>query len=764
MWEKKLEQRENVRDKYLLPKLYKLGYQIEEIEFDHQQLVEKGRRQIKITADLVVKIAGRVAIVIATRSGSEDLTEHLRTQVLSYARLLSSPAPIIMLTNGLEEEIYHTYQNDKLAQIPSREEVEELLEEDYNLSSDLKEQAHDNVFTSISLWDFTKEKSPYHQHSMRPYNSCLQDGILENKIFHNSNYEPNLVGEDKAVSIRVSSYKDLVDHIYLYYTSDGTVPQGEKGKVENGTKIELSHKYREISPGEFQGIDWWSAKIPSHEDGTRVRYIIEGYDSHKDKSYYAEDGVEKSKANHFSYLVEEFKSPNWAKNAIIYQIMIDRFCDGDPSNNYDLAYDKTGYQGGDLQGIIDKLAYIKDLGVTALWLSPVYQGEGYHGYHITDFLEVDPHFGSREKFQTLVDKAHDLGLKIILDFVPNHTSKAHPFFLAAQEDKESDYYEWYDFFDWPNDYKKFCGVPELPSLDTNKIEVREYIIYEQALHWLNEYGIDSLRIDYAYGLSHDFWTEFRQVIKSKYPEAYIFGEVWEGPGKIKQFEGELDGCLDFSLVWSFRELFIYGSKKISQFVADLDYLNDYYTDEFIINRFLDNHDMDRFLWEAQGDKEKLKLAAVCQFTLAGAQFIYYGTEVGLSQEEPCFDDNTGRLIFDNSRDFMLWGAEQDRKLYNFYQKLCRIKKENRFLGVGQRQDLVVDDKAGVWAYMKYNDEDEILVILNISQERSKINLDLSAFNQAEKKYLVDLLTTDRYQIIEQRLQIELEPQQKLILQ
>ncbi|MFO7819084.1 MAG: alpha-amylase family glycosyl hydrolase [Halanaerobacter sp.] len=764
MWEKKLKQREKVRDKHLLPKLYKLGYQIEEIEFHHQQLVEKGRRQIKITADVVVKIAGRIAIVIATRSGSEDLTDHLKTQTLSYARLLSSSAPIIILTNGLEEEIYHTYRNDKLSKIPSKEKLEGLIEEDYNLSCHLEEQARDDVFTSISLWDFTKEKSPYHQHSMRPYNSCLQDGILENEIFHNSNYEPNLVGEDETVSIRVSSYRNLVDHIYLYYTSDGTVPQGEKGKVENGIKVELSHKYREISPGEFQGIDWWSAKIPAHKKGTRVRYIIEGYDSQRDKSYYAEDGVEKSNANYFSYLVEEFKSPNWAKNAIVYQIMIDRFCDGDPSNNYDLSYDKTGYQGGDLQGIIDKLDYIKDLGVTALWLSPFYKGEGYHGYHITDFLEVDSHFGSREKLQTLVNKAHDLGMKFILDFVPNHTSHEHPFFLAAQDDKSSTYYEWYDFFDWPTDYKKFCGVAELPSLDTSKVEVREYIIYKQALYWLDEYGVDALRIDYAYGLSHDFWTEFRQVIKSKYPEVYIFGEVWEGPGKIKQFEGELDGCLDFSLVWSFRELFIYGSKKISQFVEDLDYLNDYYAEEFIINRFLDNHDMDRFLWEAKGDKEKLKLAAVCQFTLAGAQFIYYGTEVGLSQQEPCFDDNTGRLIFDNSRDFMLWGAEQDKELYNFYQKLCRIKKENEFLATGQRQDLVVDDRAGIWAYMKYNDEDEILVILNISQERNKINLDLSAFNQAKKKYLVDLLTTNRYQIIESRLQIELEPQQKLILQ
>ena len=763
MWNKKLAQRKMVRKKYLLPKLYKLGYEIEEIEFDYQQLVSKGRRKINISAAVVIKLADQVAMVIAVRSGAEDLTAHLKEQIISYAQLLSPAAPVIVLTNGLEDEIYHSYEEKELTSIPHKQKLVKLLDDKSDLRSELKKEARDNIFTSISLWNKTKEKSTYHKESMRPYNSNERDGVFKNKIFHNFNYEPNIVTAGDRVSIRVSSYRKLVDQIYLYYTVDGTAPKGKQGEVENGTKIKLNHKYSEAAPVEERLIDWWSAKIPGQDDKTRVRYLLEGYDSHSQKSYYAENGVDSTEADYFSYLVEEFKSPDWAKNAIVYQIMIDRFYDGEPSNNYDLSYEQTGYQGGDLQGIIDKLSYLKDLGITAIWLSPIYEGHGYHGYHITDFLAVDPHFGTEEKLQDLIDKAHELGIKVILDFVPNHSSKEHPFFQKAQEDKDSIYYNWYNFFDWPTEYERFCGVDALPAFNTDKREVRDYIIYEQALEWLVEYGVDGLRIDYAYGLSHDFWTEFRREIKSQRPEAYIFGEVWEGPEKIKQFEGELDGCLDFSLVWSFRELFIYQSKNISEFVADLDYLNDYYAEEFIMNRFLDNHDMDRFLWEAKGDKEKLKLAAVCQFTLAGAQYIYYGTEVGLTQDEPCFDENTGRLIFDNSRNFMLWGEEQDKELYNFYKKLIKIKRENPILATSQREDLIVDDDAKVWAYIKYNQTRAVIVILNLSQTEQKISLDLAEYKKTHQDYLTDLLTAQKYQIIADKLQFEIQGQGKLVL-
>ena len=763
MWNKNLEKRREVKNDYLLPKLYKLGYQDQKITSDHQQLVEKGKRKIYIEIELVVEIESQPAMVAAVRSSNEELTEYTKDQALFYARLLSNPAPVTIITNGVKTEVYDTYTKKELSSIPNKARLKELINKSNNLSTKEKEKALDEVFSSISLWDETKQKSTYYTKTMRPYGANNQKSNFNTEIFHNFNYRPNIItGEDQA-SIRVSSHQDLVNELYLYYTVDGSVPQGKAGQVKQGTKLELNYKYSEEDSDGSQVIDWWETKIPTQKKGSKVRYIIEGYNSNLDKSYFAEGKRKLKKATKFSYLVQDFKTPDWAKEAIVYQIMIDRFCDGDPDNNYDLSDEINAYQGGDLQGIINKLNYIKELGVTAIWLSPVYQGIGYHGYHITNFLRVDPHFGNKQLLKELITKAHQLDLKVILDFVPNHTSNQHRFFLAAQSDKESPYYDWYNFINWPNEYEKFCGIDELPSVNTDNPEVRNYIIYEQALHWLLDYDVDGFRLDYAFGPSHDFWTEFRKVIKEYKPEAYIFGEVWESPREIKKFEGELDGCFDFSIVWSFRELFIYESKSISEFIADLDYIDDYYDQEFILNRFLDNHDMDRFLWEAQGNKEKLKLAATCQFTLAGAQFIYYGTEVGLSQQEPCSDDNTGKIIFDNSREFMLWGAEQDKSLYNFYQQLCKIRNNHQALITGERQDLVVEDQNKIWVYSKYNNQEELLIILNLSTVEQNIDLSIDKLKENKRDKLVDLLTSEQYQLTNRRLQLQLEPQQKLIL-
>ncbi|MGM0502541.1 MAG: alpha-amylase family glycosyl hydrolase, partial [Bacillota bacterium] len=753
MWEQKLKQRQRVCDKYLLPKLYKLDYQIEQIKKEQRQLVKRGRRRIYIEADVVVEINNQPAIVITVRSGAEEITDYIIEQTLSYARLLVPPAVIIAITNGLETKVYNVETGEELAAIPKEKELRKMMKADNDLPSNLRAKALNEVFTSISSWDKTEQKSEYHFYSIPAYNSQKQETIFNNQLFHNGNYSPNVVTAENEVSIRVSSYQELVDEMYIYYTVDGTVPRGEKGLVKQGQKIELNYKYSEQNEDGNQMVKWWSAEIPQQEEGTWVRYIIEGYNTKLEQSYFADGAQELKNANLFSYLVQDYATPEWAKNAVVYQIMVDRFFDGDPTNNYDLSYQQTGYQGGDLEGIIEKLNYINELGATAIWLSPIYQGTDYHGYHITDFLEVDQHFGDEETLKRLVEKAHQLGIKVILDFVPSHTSYLHPYFVEATTDKNSSYYQWYDFKNWPEEYEQFCGVAELPSFNTNNPGVRQHIIYQQALQWVIDFNIDGLRLDHANGPSHDFWVEFRKVIKKHKPEVYIFGEVWEGPKKIKKFEGELDGCFDFSLVWSFRDLFISGSKTISEFKADLDYLNDYYQQEFIINRFLDNHDMSRFLWEAKGDKEKLKLAATCQFTLAGTPFIYYGTEVGLSQQEPCFDDNTGRIIFDNSRDFMLWEDKQDKELYHFYQKLCKIRKENKVLVTGKRKDLIIDDQKQVWGYSRYDEQEEILIILNLSLEEQKIDINLAKSQKRSQNRVLDLLTREKHQIIDEELQL-----------
>jgi len=748
----RLKYREGVKKRYLLPNLYKLGYQLADIESDAKLLVEKGRRKVYINAELLVSVNGLPGLVISVRAGNEELNAEVKKKMLSYSRLLSTPAPILVMTNGLETRVYDTQTGQQLAEIPSKDELKKYLSKQ-EVSDKVREQSLNNLISSVSLWDESRRKSPYHSYNMRSFVDVSEKTVFNTKVFHNYNYSPNLPTINDEVSIRVSSQRKLVDKMYLYYTTDGTLPKGKQGKVINGVCLELKRRYTEVAPAEEELIDWWETKIAPQQEGVRVRYIIEGYNSQEGMSYFADSKEALAEASNFSYLVQDYQTPQWAKEAIVYHIMIDRFYDGDPTNNYDLGLDPFAYQGGDLQGIIDKLDYVKKLGATAIWLSPLYEGLYYHGYHITDFLEIDKHFGDANLLKKLINSAHNKGLKIILDFVPNHCSNKHPFFIEAQQDKDSKYYNWFEFTQWPKQYDGFFGLKELPYINNDYAEAREYTIYQHLLKWLETYDFDGLRMDYAYGLSHDFWTEFRIALKEVKPDAYVFGEVWEGPGITNKFAGELDGCFDFSLVWSFRELFIHGSKCVSEFKDDLDYLNEYYEDEFILCRFLDNHDMTRFLWEAKGDKRRLKLAATCQFTLAGTQFIYYGTEVGLSQANDCRDDNTGAIVYDYSRNFMLWGEEQDKELYSFYQRLCSARKNHLALSLGEREDIIVDDQRGIWAYIKSYGQEELLIILNCKEEEAEFEVDLSSYNLANRNKIINLLNDREYSLIDGRVKL-----------
>ena len=758
--QKKISYRNRVKEKYLLPQLYKLGYQIEDISFNPKLLVEKGRRKIYISADLMVNINYQPAIIIVVRHGGEEIGEYAKEELFAHAYLMEETPPLIMLTNGKKDLIYEVETKNKLSQLPAKKELKSYLASEVQIKQELKDEAIKHIFQPVSLWEQRQRLSPYHYFDLKAFNPPIKKPF-EQLIYHGYNYSPELPKADEAVKIMVSTKRNLLDQVFLYYTIDGSKPSGAKGIAKNGKKLKLQRDYSEANPDYKYLIDWWSVEIPGQAKG-RVRYIIEGYDSQREKSYFADSGDVKEEISHFSYLTEEYQTPNWAKDAVVYQILVDRFCDGDPSNNYDLGFSITDYQGGDLQGIINKLSYIKELGVDAIWLSPIYEGLDYHGYHITDFTKVDQRFGDNQLLKELIVKAHQLDLKVILDFVPNHSSQEHPFFKQAQKDKASIYSDWYIFYDWPNDYETFCGLSNLPKINTENPATRSYLIEEVILDLVLEYEVDGLRMDYAYGPSHDFWVELRKKVKELAPETCLFGEVWEGPGITKEYVGELDGCFDFSLVWSFRELFIYGSKDVSEFVADLDYIEDLYPQEFIRGLFLDNHDMSRFLWEADNDKQRLKLAAICQFSLNGMQFIYYGTEVGLSQKRACFDDNTGAIVFDNSREFMLWDKKQDKLLQSFYQRLCQIRREHSVLSQGQRETILADAEKNILVYKKYNQSESIIIILNVAKTVNKLVLNREQLG-VNSDSLTDLIVNTRYKFIDDKLQLRLKPMQGVVL-
>ena len=203
--------------------------------------------------------------------------------------------------------------------------------------------------------------------------------------------------------------------------------------------------------------------------------------------------------------------------------------------------------GGTLRGIIQKLDYIAEMGFNTLWINPFFPDDSHHGYHATDYFSVNPRLGTLDDIRELVATAHCQG------HPPAARLCGQPLGRPASQLPEkpsvipnSPYVEWYNWIDYPHDYETFFGVMELPQVNVNHPAVRDYLM-RSLRFWLGDVGFDGLRLDYALGPTHDFWTELRATVKQIRPDAWIFGEVVETPATILRYEGRLDGCLDFPL-------------------------------------------------------------------------------------------------------------------------------------------------------------------------------------------------------------------------
>ncbi|MGQ1788140.1 MULTISPECIES: alpha-amylase family glycosyl hydrolase [unclassified Saccharicrinis] len=330
---------------------------------------------------------------------------------------------------------------------------------------------------------------------------------------------------------------------------------------------------------------------------------------------------------------------------LVYQIFIDRF------NELSIKSNSADFLGGTLSGICAKLDYLIDLGINTIWLSPFYETIAYHGYHITDFKKVDPHFGSHKDFEKLVKKAKKHNLKIIVDFVPNHCSAQHPFFQDAIIHENSKYRNWFIFKDWPNNYLCFLDVKVLPKINLDHPAAREYMI--AVAHYWMSFGIDGFRIDHVIGPSHDFWKEFKIEIVDKYPEAIFIGEAWADGLKWSHFKtlglknktirkcfgvsqekvqleyhNELSGVLDFAL----NKIIVDAVKKKRDILTDKKLkakIEKHFSQvpkDYLMLTFLDNHDMDRFLRHCDGNIQILLNAFELLFSLDHPVVIYNGTE------------------------------------------------------------------------------------------------------------------------------------------
>jgi|GEM_PF-10051 len=443
------------------------------------------------------------------------------------------------------------------------------------------------------------------------------------------------------------------------------------------------------------------------------------------------------------------KNTGFSSDDVLYLIMIDRFADGDRANNdppqsrglYD-PQNKFYYHGGDLQGVIDRLPYLKDLGVTAIWLTPWYDNydrlnqielkegkpsTGFHGYNPQDFYTVEEHFGSLEKLKELVTAAHRAGIKIIQDEVVNHTGPYHPWvddpptptwFNGTKANHLKNVFQTWVLHD-PHPVEELKRetmegwfLDFLPDLNQQDKEVSRYLI-QNTLWWIGVTGLDGIRMDTWQYVPNDFWRDWNAALKREFPNFTVVGEVKDGDVVHTSFfqKTGAQSLLDFPLFYSIRHSFAEGGPidEIPKTLAR-DYL---YTNPNILVTLLGGHDDGRFMSERNATIAGLKLANAFVLTTRGVPQLYYGDEIAMTGP----DEPTTRRDFP-PRAFTPEGrtrAQQD--LFEYIRGLIRLRHELEPLRRAPLRNLFVSEQQYVYA------RGPVTVAINNDDKQAEISWD-----------------------------------------
>jgi cyclomaltodextrinase / maltogenic alpha-amylase / neopullulanase len=434
----------------------------------------------------------------------------------------------------------------------------------------------------------------------------------------------------------------------------------------------------------------------------------------------------------------DIQTPNWVKHAVFYQIFPDRFARGSttPHHRWTVQWENwhapptaQGYKGGDLWGVIERLDYLIDLGITALYLTPIFQSTCNHRYHTHDYYQVDPILGGNQAFQALLDAAHARQIKIVLDGVFNHASRGFYFFNDILENgPHSPWIDWFRVEGWPLSaydgslpahYQSWINNRALPTFNHDNPQVQEYLL-QVAEYWVR-FGIDGWRLDVPYEVkTPGFWQTFRDRIKAINPEAYIVGEVW---GDARQWlDGtQFDGVMNY--LFTGPTLAFTGGDRIERCYVEapaytafpaltaaeyghkIQELLILYPWEIQLSQLnsLASHDTARLLTIAGGDHATVELATLLQFTFPGAPCIYYGDEVGL----PGGLDPDNRRSFPDSTDW-------DQELLDQHRRLIALRHRYPALRTGRYQ--LLKAKRNIYVFARILDADVLVIAVNTGRE------------------------------------------------
>ena len=474
------------------------------------------------------------------------------------------------------------------------------------------------------------------------------------------------------------------------------------------------------------------------------------------------------------------EADTWWNNDVFYEIFVRSF------------YDSNGDGIGDFKGITEKLDYLNDgnpntsndLGITAIWLMPIYPSPSYHGYDITDYRNVNPQYGTMDDFKHLLSEAHKRGIKIIIDFVINHTSDQHPWFVNSSSAPNSEKRDWYVWKSYDPGYKGpwgqtvwyekggsyyyglfWSGMPDLNY--RNKLVTAE--VEDIARYWYENVGVDGFRMDAAMYLIEDgqnqvntdatknWWRNFYAFQKNLSPGLMSVGEVWTNTAQVVPYaDKRLDYCFEFDLASAIIAAAKYGDptalkSKIMEVIDSYPKLQ--------YGTFLTNHDQDRVMNDLGGNTDMNKLAAGILLTLPGVPYIYYGEEIGQQGVKPDEDIRRPMQWSSSANAGFTTGtpwrapdtnyttvnvsseATDSTSLWNYYRKLIHIRSSSDALKLGEYTEVTSSDPR-VMAYLRTTASDAVLVIHNLGSQASpglKISVSGSPLTQGNYQ-LIDKLS------------------------
>lgn len=538
-----------------------------------------------------------------------------------------------------------------------------------------------------------------------------------------------------------------------------------------------------IETFEETGIYFYYFKVDVEMDGNKKTIF---YGKNRENGYSCEYNY--NDINKYQVTVyKDFKVPTWYKEGILYHIFVDRFNNGNRNGKVDnpkknsfiygnwedipmYIKDSEGdiirwdFHGGNLRGIINKLGYLKKLGVSILYLSPIFEASSNHKYDTGDYKKIDPMFGDEDTFRELINKAKEKGMSIVLDGVFSHTGADSKYFnmygnynsLGAYQSKESPYYPWYMFEEFPQKYKSWWDVKTLPNINELENSYMDYIIYDKDSvinKWI-DMGVKGWRLDVADELPTKFIRELKKELKKADEDSILIGEVWEdasnkisyGQRRSYLLGEELDSVMGYPFrnnMFSFLKGEINSCELCNRYMQIKE---NYPKESFKSNlNLIGTHDVTRAKTELSYDVDLVKLAVAIQMTFEGVPYIYYGDEAGLC----------GGVDPDNRRTYP-WKNE-DEDMLNFYKDIIKIRNKNKTLSSGGTEFIYTKNDS-VFAFIRFNeDNDRILILVNRSEnmESISLNIDGSFIEEIPIKYSPKNVN-DTIQIENNELRVDLD--------